>query len=253
MKNLFNNIKANIFKLYHSKIMFLHLLVPVIGISVFCAYYSYSPWSESDKFFVFIQAVAMAFPLLISIATSMMYEQELKAGCFQGILSAPYSKVISHTGNLISLYALGLFASIFTILGFGIIFRIMGYVEYSIAIYFKVSLVMFLSNGTLYLLQYIICFTLGNGISLGFGMIGTLLSPLLYLGLGDVIWKYIPSGYGIRISTYYNYKYADINFYNTIVHDYKAGIMTASMITIILIGFFVLWGNCWQGKHANQE
>jgi lantibiotic protection ABC transporter permease subunit, MutG family len=227
--------------------------VPLIGIFVFCGYYSYSRWSEADKVLVFIQAVAMAFPLIISIATSMLYEQELKAGNFQNVLSVPYQKVVSHSGNLITLCLFGLFASIFTILGFGMIFRIMGYAIFSIPIYFKLSLVMFLSNVTLYILQYIICFTFGNGISLSIGIIGTLLSPLLYLGLGDIIWRYIPCGYAIRISTYYFKQYSDINLYNAIVQDLKTGTMTVSIITVILICFFVIWSNHWQGKSVKFE
>ncbi|HWT76748.1 MAG TPA: lantibiotic immunity ABC transporter MutG family permease subunit [Mobilitalea sp.] len=253
MINLYKNIKADIFKLLHSKLLLLHLLVPVVGISVFCGYYSYSPWSETDKLLVYIQAVAMAFPLMISVATSMMYEQELKAGNFQTILSAPYSKVVSHSGNLISLCLFGLFASVFTVLGFGIVFRIMGFVKFSTVVYFKLSLVLFLSNITLYLLQYIICFIAGKGVSLSFGIIGTLLSPLLYLGLGDKIWSYIPFGYGIRMSTYYNLKYTDINTYKTIVQDFKIGVITAGVITIILIGIFLIWSNLWQGSNIKQE
>ncbi len=253
MKNLLNNIKADSFKIIHTKLMLLYLIVPVIGISVFCAYYSYSNWSEADKVLVFIQAIAMAFPLIISIATSMMYEQELKAGSFQSILSVPYKRLVSHLGNLITLCLFGVFASIFTILGFGIVFRIMGFAIFSISVYFKLSLVMFLSNVTLYILQYIICFTFGNGISLSIGIIGTLLSPLLYLGLGDIIWRYIPCGYGIRISTYYFKQYTDINFYNAIVQDLKTGTLAVSIITVILIGFFVIWSKHWQGKSVKFE
>lgn len=253
MKNLFNNIKANIYKLAHSKLLLLHLIIPIIGISVFCAYYSYSPWSESGKVFSFVQVIAIAFPLMIAIATSMLYEQELKAGNFQCILSAPYSKITSHMGNLISLCLFGLFASIFTVLGFGIAFRIMGFIIFSISVYFKLSLVLFLSNITLYILQYIICFTFGNGVSLGFGIVGTLLSPLLYLDLGDIIWKYIPFGYGIRISTYYLYKYVDIEFFNRIAADLKVGMITVMIITIILMAFITVWCEFWQGSKNKEE
>ncbi|BCK01047.1 lantibiotic immunity ABC transporter MutG family permease subunit [Anaerocolumna chitinilytica] len=253
MKNLMNSVKAGSYKILHSKLLFLYITVPVIGIFVFCAYYSYSPWNEADKVLVFIQAIAMAFPLIISIATTMLYDQELKAGNFQNMLSVPYQKLVSHLGNLITLLLFGLFASAFTILGFGIIFRIMGFSLFSVLVYFKLSLVMFLSNVTLYILQYMICFTFGNGISLSTGIIGTLLSPLLYLGLGDIIWRYIPWGYAIRIATYYLKQYTDRNLYDTIAHDMKAGTLTVSIITIVLISIFVLWGNRWQGINTKYE
>lgn len=253
MKNLFYMIKANIFKMLHSKLLYLHLIIPVVGVTVFTAYYSYSPWKEEAKVLIYLQAVAMAFPLMISIATTMMYEQEQKAGNFQNILSVPYAKVIAHWGNLLTLCLFGLLASILTILGFGGLFRIMGFDKFSILIYFKLVLVMFLSNVTLYVLQYIICFTWGNGISLSFGILGTLLSPLLYLGLGDFIWSYIPCGYAIRISTYYFNQYVDLNLFHVILPDLKRGIMTIGIITIIILIYFVGWSNRWQGEYAKSE
>lgn len=253
MKNLFNNIKANIYKLAHSKLLLLHLIIPILGISVFCAYYSYSPVSEKNKVFTFVQVIALTFPFMIAIATSMLYEQELKAGNFQCILSAPYSKITSHMGNLISLCLFGLFASVFTVLGFGIVFRIMGFITFSISFYFKVSLVLFLSNISLYILQYMICFTFGKGVSLSFGIVGTLLSPLLYLGLGNFIWKYIIFGYGIRISTYYLCKYTDIEAFNRIAVDFKVGTITVMIITIILIAFITVWGEFWQDSKNKEE
>ncbi|SHO47658.1 lantibiotic immunity ABC transporter MutG family permease subunit [Anaerocolumna xylanovorans] len=253
MKSLFNNIRAAVFKMLHSNILFLHLLVPVLGILVFCGYYSVSSWSERDKVYGYIQAVAIVFPLMISIAVSMLYELELKAGNFQTILSAPYSRIIAHGGNFISLCLLGVFASIVTVMGFGVVFRLMGFVKFSIAFYFKLSLIMFLSNVALYFIQYIICFIAGKGLSLSFGIVGTLLSPLLYLGLGDIIWRYIPYGYGIRIAAYYCERYTDSNSCKAIAHNFEADTVTAGVITIILAGIFIIWSNLWQGKSVKAE
>lgn len=253
MKNLFNNIRSDVFKMLHSNILYLHLLVPLLGILVFCGYYSFSPWSEKEKVYGFAQAVAIVFPLMISIGVSMLYEQELKAGNFQAILAAPYSKRIAHGGNFIVLCLLGLLASIFAITGFGAVFRMMGFGKYSMAFYFKLSLIMFFANLALYFMQYIICFITGKGISLSFGIIGTLLSPLLYLGLGDIIWRYIPYGYGIRMAAYYCERYMDFKGSQAISGDFKAGPAAAGIITAVLAGTFLIWSNLWQGKGTKSE
>jgi ABC-2 type transport system permease protein len=154
---------------------------------------------------------------------------------------------------LISVCIFGLIACVFTVLGLGIVFKIMGYKALSLLTFFKISLVLFLSNIALYVLQYIICFTFGNGISLGFGIVGTLLSPLLYLGLGEVIWKYIPCGYGIRISSYYFCKIVDVQTYANILQDFKTGITISSIILMTSIILFLVWSNNWQGSKYKNE
>jgi lantibiotic transport system permease protein len=253
MKNLYYNIRANIYKFLHSKIILLHLLVPIIAIVVFCGYYNYSTWSEMEKVFLFIQAVAMAFPIMISFAITMVYEQELKAGNFQSILTAPYSKVAAHLGVLLTIGFFGLISCFLTFMGFGVIFRCMGFVILPIGFYFKTTFILFASNITLYIIQYILCFTYGNGLSLGFGIVGTLMSPLLYLGLGDGIWKYIPFGYGVRIGTYYFYKNTDTELYYSIENDFNTGILVVGGIILILLVFFIAFSERWQGAVQSDE
>jgi len=252
MKYLFSIIKSNLYKLSHTKQLWIHLLMPILGIAVFCGYFSYSPWSELDKIFVFIQAVAMAFPLAASIVITMFYEEEQKAGNFQNILTLPCSKTIPHLSNLISLCIFGLIACICAVVGFGIVFRTMRFNILSILIFFKLSIVLFAANIALYTLQYIICFTFGKGISLGLGIVGTLLCPLLYLGLGETIWKYIPFGYGIRLGTYYLFNFTDTQTYTNILQDFKSGIIISSIISISLIIVFCFWSNHWQGSKQSE-
>ncbi|MDF2587559.1 MAG: hypothetical protein K0S41_1400 [Anaerocolumna sp.] len=253
MKNLLYNIKANTYKFLYSKITLLHLLVPIIAIVVFCGYYSYSTWSETEKVFLFIQAVAMAFPLMISFAITMVYEQELKAGNFQSILTAPYSKAIAHLGVLITICLYGFLSCIMTVMGFGFIFRCMGFITLPIGFYFKSAILLTGTNVTLYILQYILCFTSGNGLSLGFGIVGTLMSPLLYLSLGDVIWKYIPFGYGVRIGTYFFYKNTDIKLFDSIEHDLNSGILVVGIMNLILFAIFIAFSKRWQGAVHKEE
>ncbi len=253
MRNLYHTIRADIFKLLHTNLVLLHLLVPALGILLFCGYYSYSPWSERQKLYGYAQAVAIVFPLMISVGVSMLYEMELKAGNFQTILSVPCSKAVSHAGNLAALCLLGLFASIFAVFGFGIVFRFLGFVKFSLPFYFRLSIILFLSNLALYVLQYGVCFMAGRGISLSFGIIGTLISPLFYLSLGDYIWKYIPYGYGIRTATYYCYRYADSGTYKTIAQDFRTGVITAGIITVILSIVFIIGSSRWEGRNVRQE
>ncbi|QHI72251.1 lantibiotic immunity ABC transporter MutG family permease subunit [Aminipila terrae] len=253
MNNFTHCIQSSFYKVLHSRILWLHIIVPVLGISVFGGYFSYSPWGENDKIFGFIQAVIVAFPLMIAIAVSMLDEQEANAGNYHGILAAPYSKIISHIGNFIAISVLGLCASIFTVFGFGIIFHLMGYTAYPITLFLKLSLLVFALNFGVYIIQYMISFAFGKGISLGFGIMGTLLSCLLYYGLADGFWQYIPFGWGIRISAYYLFKVTNPQAFNTVMLDYRAGSLTMIIMTVVFMVCFVIWSKNWQGQRYKSE
>lgn len=253
MNNFINCIKSDLYKIFHSKLFWLHLIVPFLGIIIFAGYYSYAPINEKDKIFLYVQAVVLAFPLMIAIVTLMLEEQEANAGNFCSILSAPCSKIIAHSSKLIVITAFGFFACLFTVLGFGIVFHLMGYYSYPITLYLKLSFVIFASNFGLYIVQYIISFDFGKGISLGTGILGTLLSPLLYFGLVDSFWYYIPFSWGIRMSTYYFYKAVNSEKFIAVINDYMKGSFVITAIIIILIPMFLLWSNIWQGQKCKSE
>ena len=185
MSGLINTIKAANYQLVHSRLLLLHVIVPFLAIFIFCAYYSYSPWQEGDKALAYLQAVALIFPFLIAVTVTMLYERELHAGNFQVMISMPYAKWTSHAGNLASLMGAGFLACFIAGTGFGVIFYAMGNHLVPILFYARAAVLLFLSNLSVYLIQYMVCFSFGNGVSFAAGITGTLLSALLYMGLSD--------------------------------------------------------------------
>lgn len=253
MKNSINCMKAECYKLIHSKLLLLHVGLPLLAIIVFGSYYSYSPMTEENKLYLFIQALAMAYPFLIAVIVSMSYESEVNAGKFQYILSAPMIITKIHVSKVISLMLFGLISCVVTVCGFGIVFFSMGYDSYSCIVYLQVSLLLFLTNIAGYFIQYMIAFTFGNGISLGFGVVWLILSALLYLGLGDVIWKYIPCCFGIRMCSYFIKLKTATNVNEVIMKDYKTGAISIIIITISCIILFGIWCVRWKGSRTESE
>lgn len=253
MKHFMNCMKAECYKLIHSKLVLLHVGVPFLAIIAFGSYFSFSPMSEVSKLYFFIQAVAMVYPFLIAVIVSMSYEREANAGRFQYILSAPMSIIKIHVSKVSTLLLFGFASCLVTICGFGILFRGMGYSTYSLAIYFQLSLLLFLTNLAIYFIQYMIAFTFGNGISLGFGVIELILSALLYLGLGDTIWKFIPCGWGIRMCSYYIQLRINKNVNEIIIKDYKVGTIAIIIITISCLVLFGIWCVRWYGSKNQSE
>lgn len=201
MKNYIRSLQSVLYRMVHSKQLLLHLGAPFLGAVVFCAYYMLSAWRDDQKILAYFQVTAMVFPLLSAIAVSMLYEAEAKAGSFYNVLSVPYSKQTAHLAQCTALFAFCAAAVTLAVMGFGLLFYATGGMEYPLGLYAMIAGILFLSNLAGYLVEYMICFIFGSGAVLFSGILGTLLSGLLILGLGDVIWRFIPFAYGIRIVT----------------------------------------------------
>ncbi len=172
-------------------------------------------WAEPEAAKLYIQAVAIAFPLMIAIVTTLVYEADAEAGSFCMFHTLADRKVKGHIGNLLALLLYGSGACILAVIGFGMLYRggivfgegVAGMVleiesVLPLSFYVEITCLLFGVHIASYLLQYILCYTCGKAISLGWGIVGLLQSPLLYLGIGDRIWKWIPCNYGIRMVSY---------------------------------------------------
>lgn len=49
MEQFMNYVKTDFYKFYHSQIVKIHLIIPIIAVICFLSYYTISPWSELKK------------------------------------------------------------------------------------------------------------------------------------------------------------------------------------------------------------
>lgn len=253
METLGRHLKSQCYRLRRTKVGLIHLMVPLIGILIFTSYYRSSPWSEEDKVMVFLQAIAMAFPMLIAIIIGLVYEAEEEAGNFQNLLALTCSKKRTLFLSWLMVYLLGAGACVVTVVGFCIVFEGGSTDFFKINQYLKRGIVLSLSQMSLYLITYILCFSFGRGVALGFGVFNTLLSPLLYLGLGDGIWQYIPAGYGIRLISYYELVLTEKIETVSIWQDYYVGRIIVIGITCLWLVLFLLWARRWEGGKIRED
>lgn len=252
MKQCIRIFQSEIYKLLHSPLPYIHVFVPILGITLFLAYYTISPWDEPQKISAYLQILSLSFPVLIAVITTIVLESEAQAGFFQGLLGIPYKKSVIHMVKISILIIFGFSATFVAVIGFGILFRLMGNYEFSSSFYIKAAVLLFCGNIPLYVLQYIISFTFPKGMGLGLGIVGSLLSALLLTGLGDAIWYYLPWSISIRMcSIFMESEVRNLHFTKWAgVNNGLGFIITAS---ILLFFILMLWGARWEAPKCESE
>lgn len=285
MNVIWRSLKANLYKMYHSKLLWIHLLLPLAAAVIFNVYFLTASWSEPEAAKLYIQVVAIAFPLMIAIVTTLVYEADAEAGSFCMFHTLADRKVKGHIGNLLALLLYGSGACILAVIGFEMLYRggivfgegVAGMVleiesVLPLSFYVEITCLLFGVHIAGYLLQYILCYTCGKAISLGWGIVGLLLSPLLYLGIGDRIWKWIPCSYGIRMVSYdfilngpdggirfgAGGKVANLGEYERyfleyVQREWERGAWAIVGVTVLISILFYLWGNKWEPSGGAGE
>ncbi len=179
---LFSYLKADFFKTKHLSIRIAHLFIPIVTPFLFIAYYSYAPWDDHAKVDIYFQVLGMALPFLIGLFCAILSEQEQSAGNFQTMLMS-VQKVIPFLSKLLLLLLFCAGALLVASTTFGVAFqfglhsKVVEFTFYPLA-----ALVMFLSSIPLYLLHLYLSFRLNKGVSIGLGIMESVLSALLLTG-----------------------------------------------------------------------
>lgn len=246
---LFSYLKADFLKTKHSSIRIAHLFIPIVTAFVFVAYYSYAPWSDYAKVDIYYQVLGMALPFLIGLFCAITSEQEQSAGNFQTMLMAS-QKVIPFLSKFLVLLifcAWALFAASLIFGGsflFGLHGQGIGLVFYPLA-----ALVMLGSSVPLYLLHLYLSFRLNKGVSIGLGIVESVLSALFLTGLGESIWRYVPVVWPARIVTTLLQTYmgkADA------CAELKQVFYINLLVIVIGIIAFLFWAYHWEGARTDD-
>lgn len=247
----YTNLKSDLYKVFHTPLWLIHLVIPVIGIVLFIWYYSFSLWDEMNKLSGYIQTLSVTFTVLIGIITSVLAETEQKAGEFQSLLVAANSKYVTHISKLILLVLFGFSSALLALVGFGMCFMSMGYTTFNLLFYVKTAILLIMSVIPIYLLQYIVSFLFGKGFSIGLGIVGGLICALLLTGLGDGIWWYLPWGITARFSeSLLMSSLSNIKFlqYNGIIQS----VIFILLFSLAFIALLILKFNKWEGRKSED-
>lgn len=238
-------------KTKHLSIRMVHLIIPICVVGVFIAYYSYSPWNPISKLVAYFQVLSMGFPILISLFTTILVEQESMAGKFQVILTLE-NRRRAFLSKLILLVLLGGFSLILACGLFG-----MGYhylLKQNIiddSVYWTLAFVILGSNICLYIWHFFLAYRFNKGVSIGFGIIESLVSALLLTGMGEGIWMFIPCAWAGRFSSILIQRGTKA-YPPSVISDIHTAIAVCIGFTVFSLIVFEVWSRHWDGARSND-
>jgi ABC-2 type transport system permease protein len=244
-------LKADIIKLKSTQMIWIHIYIPILGLFIFLSYYSYAPWSAYSKVSAYLQVLCMAFPILIGIITSMVANQEYMAGNYKNLLASSEIKYLSFISKLIIFLLLGGFSTILAVIGFYVGFSFIENDTLPFSMYLAVVGLLIGSNIFLYVLHFFLSLRFSKGVSIGVGIVESLISALFLTGMGDGRWPFFPSSWSIRFIGYLVMKYQNISGAFT-ESDLYLGIIISIVGTILSLIIMLLWFTNWEGKKAEE-
>ena len=247
MISIIRCMKADWIKSKHTPLLLIHLLFPLIGAGAFAGYFHISGWSEITNAATFLETMAIVFPFIIGIIVGIVVQLENGAGHFQLMLGTVRSRTAVYIGKLIYLIMLAGFSTVFCILLFAMLYPVM-----PLSFYLKPLIMFLLSMIPLYLISLLVGFGLGKSVSMGIGIVGSLLSALLMTGLGDAIWKFIPWGWSIRFIDFCVLEYVDPVQFQYASHELRTGLSILVFSTVILVIGSLVWFHRWEGTRENE-
>ncbi|MEG1254655.1 lantibiotic immunity ABC transporter MutG family permease subunit [Clostridium sp.] len=248
---LLRYIKADLYKLRRTSVLWIHILIPFLGAIVFLAYYSFSSWNVSEKASAYFQALGIAFPLLIGLICSMVVSQEEQAGNFQQLLTGSKWRGTTLFSKLILLILGSLFSIAIALAIFGMGFQyVLKQNNFTFNCYVQVGFGLLLGNIILYIFHTFLSLRYGKGASIGGGIVGSLISAIMLTGLGDKIWKVTPWSWAVRFCDYTVLSQTNSDLYNMAQGELKKGVIIMAIATFAALVMILFWFSFWEGRKS---
>ena len=201
--NFLNNIKGECMKMRHTLLLWLHLVIPLTGVLVFLLYYRGSSiWGTAGKAEAYLQALAVVYPFLAGIVCALSAELE-EAGHYQNFFLLARHKYQALLAKWTVLMFFSFIAVFTAVCGFGAGFALMNKsTPFPAVVYVQAAAVMWLGQIAVYLIHLFLGLQFGKGLSIGVGVMESLISALCLTGLGDGIWPLIPCAWSGRWCSY---------------------------------------------------
>ena len=236
---MIRSLRVDLLKMKRLPITYAHVVIPVLSSALFLAYYKVCGWNDQTKVTAFYEALGVGFPVLIGIFTANLVELEQNAGEYQNILTLKH-KITAFVSKVIILNLYSFFALFLTTLLFGAGMSLSGS-KGVFGVCLVSTLLIWLAGIPLYLWQMVIAFHFGKGASIGIGILGGLVSALMLTGMGDLIWRYIPSAWTARFPT---------SFLQG--GDHRSMFLQLAVVMMASMVYYIIWASRWEGRKISE-
>ncbi|BCN30802.1 lantibiotic immunity ABC transporter MutG family permease subunit [Anaeromicropila herbilytica] len=244
-------ICADLYKLRKTSLLRIHLFVPMIGAVSFLLYYKTAPKDTFNEISAFYEALAIAFPILIGLLCAMVMSVEEQAGNFQEMLTRTKNRALPFISKIITLLFLEIGALILALGIFDVgIQCFVRQKNFPIVTYIEIFFVLFIGNVMLYIIHLVLSFRFGKGVSIGLGIVGSLIEALMLTGIGDKWWKIIPYSWSARFVDYISLKQLSVSNYLLLRADFHNGILIAIVSSGVILILSILWFHHWDSKSS---
>lgn len=250
MRELHGCIRAEILKMRHTLLPWVHILVPLVGITIFLLYYQWAGWSDEGKVSGYIQTIATVFPLIISIVCSISVEIEEK-GCFQAFLGTVIHRRNPLLAKWLVLLGMGITAVLMAVGGFAAGYWVTtGKMVYWKREYMILAVVLWLCGINLYLFHLFLNLAFSKNISLCVGTAELLIAALFLTGLGEGLWQFFPCSWGGRWSGYLLLRWKGRAVMDAGMMRY--GVCTGVAVTAGMWAVILLWFYFYEGRQRHD-
>lgn len=249
MQKLAGQMASDGIRLKKTPFFILHLAVPALGILIFSIYQSVSIYAP-DKFAVnYYQVLTLIYPLLAAWLCSVITEQEVEAGGGFFLLSAA-SRTKTLLSKLLYLLSFALMACLLATLGYSAVISLIK-PDYSLPLSTTLLMALLIWGCAifLYLFHTWLSLRFSRNVSFAVAAVEILFAALMLTGLGEAIWFFVPSAWGVRlISLLSRYLAGD----TSMIPSLQFGAWTAVIFTLVMLVLLLLWFRRWEGRKKEE-
>ncbi len=253
MGKLGRAMASEFLKMRRTWILWIHLVMPVTGITIFLLYYHYTGWNDWGKISGYLEVLAVVCPTLVGIICALAADQEKEAGHLQNLFGVTKSRCFIMAEKLAVLLICNLAALFLATAGFGIGF---GGGESNLKLpanfYLIMAMLLWLPQFFAYCFHLYLGLRFSKGITIGAGIVGSLLAALFLTGMGDGIWIFFPCAWAGRFTMYYiSYIRGNINI-SFLTDQAKVGIILVGLLTLAGGVLFFVWVHVYEGSRIED-
>lgn len=241
-------LKAEFFKIRHTFLIPIHILVPVISGIVFLVW---TRISARLQFLVYTEAIGIAFPVLASVICAGDVETELP-GHFQGFLMKPGKREGAFLAKWMCLQIMAFLA----VMGAMLFYAagnalVLGNNEISAGVFFKTGMILWAGSLPLYLEHLFLNLRFSRAVSLAVSIGQFLISALFLTGIGEGKWQYVPCSWSSRGAVLYLTEQFNRRVEGRFSVE-KGNIFTCILLGTVLCAIILVWFHFYEGRQDNE-